>query len=275
MGGSLPQIRTWCEQIKLHLHDPGQCLQQINLHWGEIAEAKESQAFWQWRGRGLPHAQQINRPLNLQAEGIAGEAVGELTNETRLPAQDVRKAVSVISRQPARQLLRSVKRVIIDGISQLAGKQPLLPRQSVRCSAVAVPPLSERVSLLKPHQLWQHIKHRPDQPFGSPGIVNGGGCAQHGLHQLPQTASRKREAHESADPVDAGELFSEPTACGPGIDHHLHLFKGVGRVEVEVLGEELSQKLRSVAAINPQQGSPVARMHWTAEPSETALGPWT
>ena len=105
---------------------------------------------------------------------------------------------------------------------------------------MTVPPLPELLSLLALHQLWQHSEHGPDQPFGSPGIINGSLRAQHGLHQLAETAPGKRKAHESADSVDAGQPFAKPTARGPSVDHHLHLFERLGRVEIEILGEELS-----------------------------------
>ena len=95
----------------------------------------------------------------------------------------------------------------------------------------------------------------PDQAFRSPWILNRRRIAEHGLHELSQTTAREWKAHQGADPVDFGQLFTKPSTGWPGVDHHFDLLKGARRVNPEFLGQNLSQEFRSVAAVNPQQGT--------------------
>ena len=69
------------------------------------------------------------------------------------------------------------------------------------------------------------------------------------------------------DPWRAGQLFPQPSAGGPGVDHHLHRLKGARLLLDQLTGEQASQKFSPVASINRQQGPTPASTASVAAPS--------
>ena len=126
--------------------------------------------------------------------------------------------------------------------------------------AVLRQPALEQLGLRLFHELGQELENRPHQLVGPPGIVLGGSLLRgrslyQGIHNPAQLAAGEREADVGGDAAEPhGELFAEPAARGPGVDHHLHLVKGAGGGQPQLGCEQFGEEFRPVAAENGEQG---------------------
>ena len=264
---ALPKIRAGGQQEEFHADVASEGLQQIHLNRRQIADAEKTQAGRQRLSRLLAIAQFQNRLLHLEAKRLAGQLLGDGPGQNGLPLQSIRQRCAALASQPFGKFLRPVERIVVHRIGEAARQLPLVFVELSRRALMALPPLTQAGGAVVVQKVWQHFQHGPHQAFRAPWIVAGFVGTEHGVHQLPQPAAWEREAHQGADAIDGGELLPQPAAGGPGVHHHLELFKGPRGVKPQLMGQQLGQQLCPIAAVNLQQGTPVVRGRcgrWTA-----------
>ena len=260
---ALPEIGTGRQQVQIDLGMGAHRLEQLHLDRRQAAEAKQAHMAGQGAGGGRPLAELADRGLHLQAKGLFPESVAQRLQEERLPelgsSQGLAPAVHRLALPPGSQQVGPVEGVVIKGIGDRPPQLPVGQLQPVSHAVLRQPAL-EQLGLRLFHELGQELENRPHQLVGPPGIVLGGSLLRgrslyQGIHNPAQLAAGEREADVGGDAAEPhGELFAEPAARGPGVDHHLHLVKGAGGGQPQLGCEQFGEEFRPVAAENGEQG---------------------
>ena len=201
----------------------------------------------------LEPADELPRP---HAKGQAPETVHQAPQQFRLPLQPLRQGLGLVA-EPGLQQGRPVEPVVIDGIGDRPGQLPEGWIQGLQTGGANREPLAKGLRRWTLQQLRQQLQQRPNQVLGPPGIGTGALLAEPAVHQLPQQAAREGEAQVRGDAgrIGQGQLLPEPAARRPGVHHHLGLLEQSRRMQLQVRGQDASQQLSAVAAINREQGS--------------------
>ena len=192
----------------------------------------------------------------LRPQGAVEQGLPELAVGQRLAA-----AVDGLAAVPGPQQIGPVEGVVVEGIGD--GPPQLPVAQFQRLSGPPVrQPAPQGLGVGFGGDRRQQAEQGPDEPVGAPGIdsprwgpgsLSGGG--QQLIDQLAQMAAGEGKAQVGGDAAEVlSQLFPEPAAGGPGVDHHLDLLERVGRVETELGGQQAGQNFGPVAAKDRQQG---------------------
>ena len=271
-GAALPQIAAGGEQIQVHLGVQAQGLEQLHLDRRQAAEPKQAQGGgqaprWWWSllqlGDGVAHP---------QAKGLHLQSLAQQRHQSPLPGLLGGQGRRLRPVPPGRQQVGPIEGCVVEGIGDAAAQLPLGQVQLPAAALAAAPPVAQGLGLGLLEQLGQQLQHGPHQLVGAPGILVAGGIAQHGIDDLAQLAARKRVADVGGDPPQVhGQLFAQPAAGGPGVDHHLHRREGVRRVQPQLGSQQFGQVFSPVAPENGEQGLGSAGGHQGRQPASCLL----
>ena len=281
VDAALPEIGAGGEQVDLHIDHAAEGLQQAHLNRRHAAEAEQPHPLRQLLrcqplGCLLVPQQALDRRFHLDAEGIAVQALGQGAVQRGLPVLARRQGpAAVIDGFPAcpgPQHGGAIEAVVVEGIGDGAAQLPGVPFQAL-LRGEAIQPGPQRRPTGSGRHHGQQLQQRPHQHVGPPWIdgrkrwraAGHGGVRtglwaelEHRLDQLAQVGTRKGIAQVGGDAAQVlSQLFPQPATGGPGVDHHLHRFEGVGRTDLQLGGQDLGQQLGPVAAVDDQHGVPL------------------
>ena len=239
-----------------------------NRRIGEL-EGKTGQGFGGWAASKPP-----DRLGNAQPEGLADQPFPQGAVEQGLPRLGRRQGwVARVAGEPllpGPQQVGAVEGVVIEGVGDGPPQPPAADVEAAHEVAIHQP-AAQGFCFGAGGDLGKQFQQRPDQLMGAPGIrIRGWGAwvvwlrrivtsipvaASTRSTSLPQPAAGEGEADVGDDAAQMdGQLFPQPAAGGPGVDHHLHLLEGIGRGEAQLGGQQLGEQFSPVAAVDGQQG---------------------